>query len=40
VQFYTQVGEFRGWQARQWNNQSIRYAEAFFRHNAAVAPGF
>ncbi len=40
VQFYTQCGESRGWQARQWSGQSIRYSEAFYRHNAIVAPGF
>jgi len=40
VQFYTQCGEFRGWQARQWRTQPVRYAEAFYRYNAIVAAGF
>lgn len=39
VQFYTQCGEFRGWQARQWSGRPVRYAEAFYRHNAIVAAG-
>lgn len=38
--FYKQCGEFRGWQARQWSGQPVRYAEAFYRHNAIVATGF
>jgi 4-oxalomesaconate hydratase len=37
VQFYTQCGESRGWQARQWSGRPVRYAEAFYRHNAVVA---
>jgi 4-oxalomesaconate hydratase len=37
VEFYTHCGASRGFQARQWSGQSIRYAEAFYRHNAVVA---
>jgi len=38
--FYKQCGEYRGWQAQQWSGRSIRYAEAFYRHNAIVTTGF
>jgi 4-oxalomesaconate hydratase len=38
--FYKQCGEYRGWQARQWSGRSIRYAEAFYRHNAIVTTRF
>jgi 4-oxalomesaconate hydratase len=38
VEFYTQCGQARGWQARQWCGRPVRYAEAFYRHNAVVAP--
>jgi 4-oxalomesaconate hydratase len=33
---YTQWGEYRGAQARQWCGQAVRYAEAYYRHTASV----
>jgi 4-oxalomesaconate hydratase len=37
VKMYTQWGEYRGAQARQWAGQPIRYAEAYYRHTAVVS---
>ena len=36
VAMYTQWGEFRGAQARQWSGKPLKYAEAFVRHSARV----
>jgi 4-oxalomesaconate hydratase len=33
---YTQWGEYRGAQARQWSGRPVRYAEAYYRHTAQV----
>jgi len=38
--FYRRCGEYRGWQAQQWSGQMVKYAEAFYRHNAVVTVGF
>jgi 4-oxalomesaconate hydratase len=40
VQMYTQWGEYRAAQARQWSGQPVRYAEAYFRHSAEVSRGY
>ena len=36
VAMYTQWGEYRGAQARQWSGRQVRYAEAFRRNTAVV----
>jgi 4-oxalomesaconate hydratase len=36
VKMYTQWGEYRGAQARQWLGEPVRYAEAYYRHTASV----
>jgi hypothetical protein len=35
--FYSQWAQYRGFQARQWCGKPIRFAEAFYRHNAVVS---
>lgn len=37
VKMYTQWGEYRGAQARQWCGNQVRFAEAYYRHTAAVS---
>jgi LmbE family N-acetylglucosaminyl deacetylase len=39
VQMYTQWGEYRGAQARQWSGKPVRYAEAYCRTTAVVSTG-
>jgi 4-oxalomesaconate hydratase len=40
VPMYTQWAEYRGAQARQCSGEAARYAEAYFRHTAAVSRGW
>lgn len=39
VAMYTQWGEYRGAQARQWSGETVRFAEAFHRNTAVVSSG-
>jgi 4-oxalomesaconate hydratase len=39
AKMYTQWGEYRGAQARQWSGRTVRFAEAYYRHTAVVADG-